>query len=689
MTTKIQLLDKMVAEINQRITGAPAHFKLAPSSILPERYRFIEFFVPGIIAMAIMTSCLSNALNMNAELRQKGILRKLATTPITRADWLVASILYQLVLSVISTAAILLVSYAVFDVRLRIDAWLPLIIVVEVIAFVGIGMLLTPFAKEAESASAVANAFLFPMMFLSGTFFPVEMMPVFLQTFAKLLPLYYVNEALREAMIFVDHSATLQKRRRDCRIRRGRVRRRNVQDTLGRRDVTATKRILFICGSMNQTTQMHQISRHLTEYEQVFTPYYCDGLHEVMRRMKLLEFTIIGDKLAKRCQRYLEDQNLAIDYRGQRGPYDLVVTCSDVFLQRNIRENRIVLVQEGITDPEDRNFRLVQRHRWLPLWIAGTAGTGLSDAYRAFCVASDGYRELFIRRGAKADKIVVTGIPNFDDCQRYRDNTFPHRNFVLVCTSPLREIFRGEDRKSFILEAVKIANGRPMIFKFHPNEDLAPGGEGSESARSGRPGFQDRERGGDDRQLRRADHPILVNGVRRAGARQGNVFGLPDGRVAQAAARAEPLRSAQYRERMPASARGSGVAMTAPSGRRPVSDGITVRATTSWRDRRRFQRFPWALYAGDRNWVPPILSQERLLLGWGRHPFFANAEMITLLAERSGKVAGRVAVFVNNVHNRKYEEKRGFFGFFECVDDVAVARRAFRCRACVAHRNAA
>jgi len=117
--------------------------------------------------------------------------------------------------------------------------------------------------------------------------------------------------------------------------------------------------------------------------------------------------------------------------------------------------------------------------------------------------------------------------------------------------------------------------------------------------------------------------------------------------------------------------------MTAPSGGRPVSDGITVRATTSWRDRRRFQRFPWALYAGDRNWVPPILSQERLLLGWGRHPFFANAEMITLLAERRGKVTGRVAVFVNNVHNRKYEEKRGFFGFFECVDDIAVARRLF------------
>ena len=131
---------------------------------------------------------------------QSDWLLETATTPITRADWLASSILYQLILSVISTAAILLVSYFVFDVRLHIGFWLPLIVVVEVVAFTGIGMLLTPFAKEAESASAVANAFLFPMMFLSGTFFPVEMMPTYLQTFAKLLPLYYVNEALRSAM---------------------------------------------------------------------------------------------------------------------------------------------------------------------------------------------------------------------------------------------------------------------------------------------------------------------------------------------------------------------------------------------------------------------------------------------------------------------------------------------------------
>jgi hypothetical protein len=232
------------------------------------------------------------------------------------------------------------------------------------------------------------------------------------------------------------------------------------------------KRILFICGSMNQTTQMHQISRHLTGYRQAFTPFYCDGVQEAMRRLKLLEFTIIGAKLAERCERYLRASDLAIDYRGQRGPYDLVVTCSDVFIQKNIRRDRIVLVQEGITDPEDSTFRLVQRHRSLPLWLAGTAATGLSDAYRAFCVASDGYRDLFIGKGAKPEKIVVTGIPNFDNCAGYRNNSFAHRHYVLVCTSPLREVFRREDRPAFIRNAVTLAKGRPMIFKFHPNEDM-------------------------------------------------------------------------------------------------------------------------------------------------------------------------------------------------------------------------
>jgi hypothetical protein len=232
------------------------------------------------------------------------------------------------------------------------------------------------------------------------------------------------------------------------------------------------KRIFFICGSMNQTTQMHQISAHLPEHDHSFSPFYCDGSVEMLRRLGLLEFTIAGDRLVERCRRYLQTHGLPIDFQGKRGPYDLVVACTDLFLPKDIRDARIVLVQEGITDPETFVFRLVKRFRFLPRWLAGTSMTGLSDAYQAFCVASEGYRDFFIRKGVRPEKIVVTGIPNFDDCRRYCCNDFPHRNYVLVCTSPLREIFRGEDRKAFIQHAVEIAGRRRIIFKLHPNENV-------------------------------------------------------------------------------------------------------------------------------------------------------------------------------------------------------------------------
>jgi len=209
-STKTQLLQAGLAVVNQGLSGQPPFIRAVETSILAKKYRFIEFFVPGIIAMSVMTSSLSGAVTMNAELQQKGVIRKLSTTPITRADWILSNILYQFVLAVISTAAILVVSYGVFSVRLQINAWLIVFLVLEVFAFGGIGMILTRVANEAESAAAAANFIMFPMMFLAGSFFPIEMMPAFLQTIARILPLYYVNEGLRASMVSVDNTAALR-----------------------------------------------------------------------------------------------------------------------------------------------------------------------------------------------------------------------------------------------------------------------------------------------------------------------------------------------------------------------------------------------------------------------------------------------------------------------------------------------
>jgi len=210
VSMKMQILNSVFAGINQKMSGKPPFIRSAETSILAKKYRFIEFFVPGIIAMSVMTLSLFGTVNLNTELRQKGIIRKLSTTPITRTDWILSNILYQFILAVLSTMAMLLVSYAVFSVSLQINAWLPGFIVLDVFAFVGIGMILTRFAKEAESVAAAANAISFPMMFLSGSFFPLEMMPGFMQTVARILPLYYVNEGLRASMVFDDHMTALR-----------------------------------------------------------------------------------------------------------------------------------------------------------------------------------------------------------------------------------------------------------------------------------------------------------------------------------------------------------------------------------------------------------------------------------------------------------------------------------------------
>jgi hypothetical protein len=233
------------------------------------------------------------------------------------------------------------------------------------------------------------------------------------------------------------------------------------------------RRLLFICGSINQTTQMHQIARHLEDYEAFFTPYYADGFPELMRRLGCAEFTILGDKLRARCVAYLKGHSLPMDPDGRQGGYDLVLTCSDLLVPRNIRRSRVVVVQEGILDPPGFGLTLWKLFPMLPLWLAGTATTGLSGRYERFCVASEGYRDYFVKQGAPRERVVVTGIPNFDNCERYRDNTFPHRHYALVCTSDARETFKGDDRATFIEKAKALAGDRPLIFKLHPNENVA------------------------------------------------------------------------------------------------------------------------------------------------------------------------------------------------------------------------
>jgi hypothetical protein len=231
-------------------------------------------------------------------------------------------------------------------------------------------------------------------------------------------------------------------------------------------------RVFLICGSINQTTQMHQIAQKLPECEAFFSPYYGDGYLTRLRELGLVERTIAGQRLRTRCLDYLTAHDLAIDLDGVRGGYDLVVTCSDVVVPKNVRRMPMLLVQEGIMDPDSYLAELVRRFpQKLPRWLVGTAATGLSGRYERFCVASEGYRDYFVGRGAPAERVVVTGMPNFDDCARFANNAFPYRGYALVCTSDARETYKLDDRRGFIRRALELAGERELFFKLHPNEN--------------------------------------------------------------------------------------------------------------------------------------------------------------------------------------------------------------------------
>ncbi|HBZ72255.1 MAG TPA: hypothetical protein DEP35_22000 [Deltaproteobacteria bacterium] len=216
---------------------------------------------------------------------------------------------------------------------------------------------------------------------------------------------------------------------------------------------------------------MHQIGRHLTGHECFYTPFYTDGLLHFLSRRGLLDFTILGGEMRRMTDAYLRDEGLPLDERGRRGGYDLVVSGTDLLIQRNVRGRPLVLVQEGMTDPEGLAYRLVRALR-LPRWLASTATTGLSLAYSKFCVASEGYRDLFAAKGVPAERMVVTGIPNFDNCRAFMRNDFPHHGYVLVATSDTRETFKRDRRRRFFARVEQIARGRPLVFKLHPNENV-------------------------------------------------------------------------------------------------------------------------------------------------------------------------------------------------------------------------
>src|SRR5258708_13043260 len=178
------------------------------------------------------------------------------------------------------------------------------------------------------------------------------------------------------------------------------------------------KKILFIIGSPNQASQMHQIASQLPDYDCFFSQLY--SKHAFVKfavRKGFLDTTILAGEFKRKGDAYLEKHRLRNDYAQKvyHNNYDLKVLCSDLLVTNELRKGKTLFVQEGMTDAITAWGKMTWGLASPAYWARNTPFNGASNICDIYCAASPGYKDQFSRFGTEADRIIVTGIPNYDN----------------------------------------------------------------------------------------------------------------------------------------------------------------------------------------------------------------------------------------------------------------------------------
>ena len=170
--------------------------------IVPGEPNYFEFVAPGIMAMVVMMSLMTGLPHAISYEKDMGTLDGMLVAPTSRWAIILGKVMAQSTRGLVQGFIILLLSVVLFGVVIQGSILLVvLLIILTVFSFVGLGILITSFADKEETASMVMMTLMFPMMFLSGVFFPVQQMPAVMQTIANFLPLTYAAEAMRKVMV--------------------------------------------------------------------------------------------------------------------------------------------------------------------------------------------------------------------------------------------------------------------------------------------------------------------------------------------------------------------------------------------------------------------------------------------------------------------------------------------------------
>lgn len=177
-------------------------YNIAVEGVVTGHASYFDFVAPGIMAMTVMMSVMTGLPAAISQEKEVGTLDGMMVAPINRLSIIVGKTLAQTARGLLQGVLILMLASVLFGVSIHGSILLVFgLLLLGVFSFVGLGVVLTSFAKDQETAMMIMMTLMFPMMFLSGVFFPVQQMPWYMQNISKALPLTYAADALRKVMV--------------------------------------------------------------------------------------------------------------------------------------------------------------------------------------------------------------------------------------------------------------------------------------------------------------------------------------------------------------------------------------------------------------------------------------------------------------------------------------------------------
>ena len=194
-----QAVGSVLGVIN--LGGRPPLVVPEARTIQTENLNFISYFVPSMLGLSVMQVGIFAAIPLVAD-REKLILKRLAATPLRRWQLVGSNVLMRLLIALVQAVIIIGVGVLAFGVEVTgsIGA-VGAFVVLGALAFLALGYVVASFAGTEDAANGITSVVQFPMMFLSGTFFPIDEMPDVLQGIARAIPLTYLSDALRQVMV--------------------------------------------------------------------------------------------------------------------------------------------------------------------------------------------------------------------------------------------------------------------------------------------------------------------------------------------------------------------------------------------------------------------------------------------------------------------------------------------------------